>query len=105
MVKNICVRIKRNTIPQHKEIQFIRQMDEYKLMNNKELEKYKSLFTNLNQVNKELEAVRSCLIQCEQPNFYKNVSVDEHKKAVAKFTQLFKALLELKNDFESFKGF
>lgn len=75
--------------------------EEYKLMNKSQIQKYKALFTNINYVEIELDAVRNCLIQCEKPNFYNNVTPEEQKMVIAKFTQMFKILLELKHEFEN----
>lgn len=98
------LRLKRSESSQYKDSKFPK-IEKDILMDPQKLQKYKAIFTNLEQVENELEAVRECLVQCEHPNFYKNVSLEEHKKAVAKFTQLFKALLEVKQNFEKFKGF
>jgi hypothetical protein len=98
------IRLKRKDMLQYKGSQFTK-MPQYKLMDQNEIQNYKSLFTNIHQVQREIDAIRNCLIQCELPHFYKNVTYEEHKKAIAKFTQLFKTLLEVKHKFENFEGF
>ena len=100
MVKFFCLRLKRKDMSLHEESQFP-QINNYKLMNKNQIQKYKTLFTNISYVEIELDAVRNCLVQCEKPNFYKNVTPEEQKMVIAKFTQMFKILLELKEEFEN----
>jgi hypothetical protein len=95
MVRNLRITIR------PREVAYCPKLEHFKLMDINELQRYRSLFTSLPQVERELEAVRSYLVQCELPSFYQNIPAEEHKKAVAKFTQLFKALLEVKHQFES----
>ena len=95
MVKNIRIKPKRRDAMVN-----IPVIDHFKLMDQTEIQTYKGLFTNIQQVKREIEAVRICLVNCELPDFRTKFTQEEHKKAVAKFTQLFKTLLELKHTFE-----
>ncbi len=67
-----------------------------RLLTPEEIKAYKERFRTKEQLNDEIEKVRQYLIICEQPEFYEEISREDHQLAVAKSTQLFKALLEVK---------
>jgi hypothetical protein len=72
-----------------------------RLLTPEEIKTYKERFRTKQQLNEEIEKVRHYLIICEQPEFYEEISREEHQMAVAKSTQLFKALLEVKQTIKS----
>jgi hypothetical protein len=53
---------RKNNIQQYNESNYPK-IEKYKLMDRNRIEKYKSLFTNINQIERELEAIRECLVQ------------------------------------------
>lgn len=67
-----------------------------RLLTLEEIKVYKERFRTREQLKDEIEKIRNYLVMCEQPEFYEEISREDHQLAIAKSTQLFKALLELK---------
>jgi hypothetical protein len=70
-----------------------------RILNDSEVQAYKNKFKSLEQIEKEQRVIQSCLINSEMLDLYTNTTKEQQQQIIAKFTQLFKALLEVKDKF------